>query len=148
MSPDNKGSTMLNPFLFCLSRNLYKHVKLLFLGGGAALGDIPLPSDDLGGPRVEHLGAAGEAMAAAARETNNNGGGMAGAAADWDVISNTNSRLSDHTPVFPTIAFLGMALVLVFIINHLYKSKAKPRRKKPRLRKMQNVVYGIRVPGV
>ena len=67
---------------------------------------------------------------------------------DWDVIASTNSRLSDHMPVFPTIAFLGMALVLVFLVNHLYKSKSKPRRKKPRLRRYQNVTYGVKVPGV
>ena len=61
-------------------------------------------------------------------------------------FSDTNSRFYG-TPVFPTIAFLGMALVLVFLLNFFYKSKHKPtRRKKPRLRR--TLFFGTKVPGV
>ena len=68
---------------------------------------------------------------------------------EWDAIPNTNSRLYGNSPVFPTIAFLGMALVLVFLVNILYKSKHKPRRRRPRTTKrFHNVTLGVKVPSV
>ncbi len=71
------------------------------------------------------------------------GGGLP----SWDVVPGSNKHSYQAAPVFPTIAFLGMALVLVFIVNHVYKAKNKPRRKKPRLRKLQFLNYG-KMPGV
>jgi len=56
-----------------------------------------------------------------------------------------------ETPgVFPIMAFMGMVLVLVFFVNQLYKSKSKPRRKRPRLKRMQihQPPQGIKMPGV
>lgn len=130
-------------------RHLYKHVKLLSIGD-----EMPLPAmpeENLGGGDAgigggDPLGFGGGGAGP--------GGGAPGAVPgdpdannDWDVISSTNSRLSDHTPVFPTIAFLGMAFVLVFLLNIVYKNKNKPRRKKPRLRKIAPT-FGVKMPGV
>ena len=59
-----------------------------------------------------------------------------GAALSWDMQGGGNN-LSESGGFFPIVAFLGMALVLVFLVNHMYRSKQKPRRKKPRLRRLQ-----------
>ena len=67
---------------------------------------------------------------------------------NYDVVPGAGSHLYESTPVFPTIAFLGMALVLVFIFNYIYKNKTKPRRKGPRLRKMTRIAIGGKYPSV
>ena len=70
---------------------------------------------------------------------------------EWEAVpvSKRKTHLYESAPVFPTIAFLGMALVLVFLVNHLYKSKNKPRRKKQRsTRKLPPTIFGFKVPGV
>ena len=110
-------------FLFPVFSNLYKQMKLMSIGeGGIAL--PPLPREELL-PGIQDSPGKDE----------------------WDISPNTNSRLYGNTPVFPTIAFLGMALVLVFLVNILYKNKSKPRRKKTR-RRFTNVTFGVKVPGV
>lgn len=52
--------------------------------------------------------------------------------------------------VFPTLAFLGTVLVLVFIVCQVYRRRNnKPRRKRVRLRRVQQVTtFGGKVPGV
>ena len=49
-----------------------------------------------------------------------------------------NSRhLYPASPVFPTLAFLGMALVLVFILNHIYRTKGRHRKhRRPRIKRL------------
>ena len=118
---------------FLFPSNLFRQQKLLSVGlepplpilphGGGEDGSDPLPP----GIRDTPLGGAGSA----------------------DMMG-VSGRLYDSTPVFPTIAFLGMALVLVFLINHFYKNKHKPRRKKVRLKKLPSVsTYGgVKMPGV
>lgn len=66
---------------------------------------------------------------------------------DWESIP--NPQVSDHTtPMFPpSIAFLGLVLCIVFFINYFYKNRSKPRRKKPRLKRIPNI-YGVKMPGV
>ncbi|ELT90538.1 hypothetical protein CAPTEDRAFT_207115 [Capitella teleta] len=70
-----------------------------------------------------------------------------GSGANWELMG-SSGRLYDSTPMFSTIAFLGMALVLVYIINHIYKGKHRPRRKRGRLKKMPTIFSGVKMPGV
>lgn len=48
----------------------------------------------------------------------------------------------DSSTVFPALAFLGTALVVLFLVNQYYRGKSKPKRKRPRLKKLNNLVYG------
>lgn len=115
---------------FCSScRNLFKQQKLLSVGLEPALPIMPHAD----GEELSDLQPPGF------REMSK------GPAANWEMMG-SNGRLYDTTPVFPTIAFLGMALVLVFLINHFYKGKHKPRRKRMRLKKV--VPFGAKVPSV
>ncbi|XP_013391143.1 membrane-bound transcription factor site-1 protease-like [Lingula anatina] len=67
-------------------------------------------------------------------------------AGTWEKLKASNPRTPDGATVYPYLAFMGTALVLLFVVNHMYKNKTRPRRKKPpRLRKM---LFGGRVPGV
>lgn len=110
-----------------VSSNLYKQVKLLSLGDEIAL--PPLPREDLL-----------PGLRGGADDSSNEA---------WDLLPNTNSRMYGGTPVvFPTIAFLGMAIVLVYLVRIIYKNKTKPRRRRPKLRRFHNVTYGVKVPGV
>lgn len=58
------------------------------------------------------------------------------------------SHSMDTSTVFPALAFLGTALVVLFLLNHWYKGRTKPRRKRPRLKKLQHLIYGTKVPSV
>lgn len=52
-------------------------------------------------------------------------------------------RVYDPGPVYPTVAFLGMAVVLVFVVRHVYNHRHRPRRKRlPRIRRMPTVTAG------
>ncbi|KAL4234848.1 Membrane-bound transcription factor site-1 protease [Mactra antiquata] len=52
------------------------------------------------------------------------------------------------TTVFPVLAFLGTALVVLFMLNMYYKGKSKPKRKRPRMKKFQGLMYGYKGPSV
>ena len=54
----------------------------------------------------------------------------------------------DSSTVFPVLAFLGMALVVLFMVNQYYRGKSKPKRKRPRMKKLHNLVYGYKGPSV
>ncbi len=64
-------------------------------------------------------------------------GDGAGAASSWDQhhAAGQLHLPGDSGSYFPYIAFLGTAGVLVFLVNHMYRSKQKPRRKKARPRR-------------
>lgn len=59
----------------------------------------------------------------------------------------TNSQELDTGTVFPALAFLSTALVLLFLFNQYYKGRSKPKRRRPRLRKLHQMLYG-KMPGV
>lgn len=109
--------------------NLYKQVKLLSLGLDSLL---PLMAQQQGDEMEGIRDTPGERSS------------------EWEAVpvSKRKTHLYESAPVFPTVAFLGMALVLVFLVNHLYKSKNKPRRKKQRTRKLPPTIFGFKVPGV
>lgn len=54
----------------------------------------------------------------------------------------------DVFTVFPVLAFLGTAFVVLFLLNQYYKGRAKPKRKRPRVKKFYNIVYGSKMPSV
>lgn len=56
----------------------------------------------------------------------------------------------DKSTVFPALAFLGTALVVLFLLNQYYRGRSKPRRKRPRVKKFtgSGMMYGHRVPSV
>lgn len=54
----------------------------------------------------------------------------------------------DTSTVFPALAFLGTALVVLFMLNQYYKGRSKPKRKRPRMKKFHSLVYGTKVPSV
>ncbi|XP_045191862.2 membrane-bound transcription factor site-1 protease-like [Mercenaria mercenaria] len=54
----------------------------------------------------------------------------------------------DTSAVFPALAFLGTALVVLFLLNQYYKGRSKPKRKRPRTKKFHNLMYGYKVPSV
>ena len=54
----------------------------------------------------------------------------------------------DSSTVFPALAFLGTALVVLFLVNQYYRGKSKPKRKRPRLKKLHHIVYGYKGPSV
>ena len=102
------------------SSNLYKHQKLLSIGL-----EPPLP-------------ALNKPLAPGIQEQ---------PGFNWETMpGGLPAQARDATPIFPVIAFIGTMLVLLFLINHMYKAQTKPRRKKPRLKKLYNT--GGRVPGV
>ncbi|KAJ8303462.1 hypothetical protein KUTeg_019858 [Tegillarca granosa] len=45
----------------------------------------------------------------------------------------------DSASVFPVVAFVGTGLVLLFLLNQYYKSKSKPKRKRPRIKKPHHI---------
>ncbi|XP_052230878.1 membrane-bound transcription factor site-1 protease-like [Dreissena polymorpha] len=49
---------------------------------------------------------------------------------------------TERASVFPALAFLGAALVLLFMLNQLYKKRTKPKRKRPRLKNYSRLVQG------
>ena len=73
----------------------------------------------------------------------------------WDASRRPSSwfRFADHLTMFPVLAFVGMVLVFGFFLNQLFKRKTRPKRKKPRLKKLQPILVnagnaGVKVPGV
>lgn len=54
----------------------------------------------------------------------------------------------DSAGVYPVIAFVGTGLVMLFLLNQYYKGKTKPKKKRPRLKKLHHLVYGNKMPGV
>lgn len=54
----------------------------------------------------------------------------------------------DTSTVFPALAFLGTALVVLFMLNQYYKGRSKPKRKRPRMKKFHGLMYGTKVPSV
>lgn len=60
----------------------------------------------------------------------------------------TNHSIYDGAPTYPTIAFFGMAAVLVYFVTNIYKWRVKRRRKKPRLRKTRNPPFALKIAGV
>jgi hypothetical protein len=58
------------------------------------------------------------------------------------------TRDVDSFTVFPALAFLATALVVLFLLNQYYKGRSKPKRKRPRMKKFHNLMYGYKVPSV
>lgn len=56
--------------------------------------------------------------------------------------------VQDTSNVFPVLAFLSTGLVVLFLLNQYYRSRSRPKRKRPRPRKLQQLIYGAKVPGV
>ena len=114
--------------IFFHFRNLYKQQKLLSIGLDSPIQWLPqLPEGNIGGIQESFGG----------EDSNSN--------------PQTGYLDAPETPgVFPIMAFMGMVLVLVFIVNHMYNRKSKPRRKRPRLKRMQiqHSQSTIKVPGV
>ncbi|XP_056009187.1 membrane-bound transcription factor site-1 protease-like isoform X2 [Ostrea edulis] len=54
----------------------------------------------------------------------------------------------DSNSVFPVLAFIGTGLVLLFLLNQYYRGRSKPRRKRPRLKKIHTLLYGTKGPSV
>ncbi|KAK3086362.1 hypothetical protein FSP39_017399 [Pinctada imbricata] len=54
----------------------------------------------------------------------------------------------DSNNFFPVLAFLATGLVLLFILNQYYRTRSKPKRKRPRLKKLHQIIYGNKIPGV
>lgn len=54
----------------------------------------------------------------------------------------------DHFGMYPVLAFVGTGLVLLFLLNQYYKGKAKPKKKKPRVKRVHHLVYGTHEPRV
>ncbi|XP_074645435.1 membrane-bound transcription factor site-1 protease-like [Tubulanus polymorphus] len=50
-------------------------------------------------------------------------------------------NLQNKLTMFPVLAFLAMCFVLLFFFNQLCKGKTKPRRRKPRLKRIHHVTY-------
>ncbi|KAK2147562.1 hypothetical protein LSH36_547g03036 [Paralvinella palmiformis] len=111
-----------HPLNISAPSNLYQHQKLLSVSG---LDDLPLM------PQHDKLLPLPEAPD--------------GAPVNINLLPSYSRRMYETGPVFPTVAFLGMALVLVFILKQVYKNKR--RRKRPRLRKTPIMALS-KVPGV
>ncbi|XP_005107775.1 membrane-bound transcription factor site-1 protease [Aplysia californica] len=56
--------------------------------------------------------------------------------------------VQDRSTVYPVLAFLGTGLVALFLFNQYYRARSRPRRKRPRPRKLQQMIYGSKMPGV
>ena len=56
--------------------------------------------------------------------------------------------VQDRSSVFPVLAFLGTGLVVLFLFNQYYRTRSRPRRKRPRARKLLQLNAGRQVPGV
>jgi len=71
-------------------------------------------------------------------------------AKDQPVRETSSTHDMDTHAVFPIIAFLGTALVILFMLNQYYKVRSKPKRKRPRnLKKFtSSMFYGYKVPSV
>lgn len=112
--------------LFC--RNLFQQQKLLSVGL-----DESLP---LGRQSVEDLIESMETKEKIdhGAEPHIQGGGVM-----QDIDSNS---------VFPVLAFIGTGLVLLFLLNQYYRGRSKPRRKRPRLKKIHTLLYGTKGPSV
>lgn len=69
---------------------------------------------------------------------------------DQILPDNGFSHDMDKHAVFPIIAFLGMALVVLFMLNQYYKGRSKPKHKRPRNMKKfpTSMMYGYKVPSV
>lgn len=53
----------------------------------------------------------------------------------------------DTNNVFPVVAFVATGLVLLFLLNQYYKSRSKPKKRRPRLKKFHQLFTG-KVPSV
>ena len=113
--------------------NLYQPQKLLSIHG------LEAPHLSLGtGHRDDHLDEVESAIREAPGRAQDTGQPGARSLAQ-DV---------DGSTVFPALAFLGTALVVLFLLNQYYKGKSKPRRKRPRINKKFHTMYGYKVPSV
>jgi len=73
--------------------------------------------------------------------------GWRAGAGSGSVDSSKGGGELDSWSVFPVLAFLGTALVLLFMVNQYYKTRSKPRRKKQRGttgtgKRYSHMVYG------
>ncbi|KAH9487758.1 Membrane-bound transcription factor site-1 protease [Bulinus truncatus] len=64
------------------------------------------------------------------------------------IQSPLNTPLQDRLTWFPVIAFLATCLVALFLFNQYYRAKSRPKRKRPRPKKMAAIAYVGKVPGV
>lgn len=126
--------------IILFSRNLYLHQKLLAIDLDAAL---PI----LAAANQRDLLPKGIQDAPGGRLFNWN---PAAGGSQLDGVPSSYGDIYNNAPVFPTIAFLGMALVLVYFLTNVYKCRNKPRRKKPRMRKTPRLIvpFALMVAGV
>jgi membrane-bound transcription factor site-1 protease len=69
--------------------------------------------------------------------------------AGWEKVPGSQGiNFQDHLTMFPILAFVAMVLVLGFFLSQLNKGKSKPKRRRPRLRKIQRITYTSNMPGV
>ncbi|XP_041376922.1 membrane-bound transcription factor site-1 protease-like [Gigantopelta aegis] len=107
--------------------NLYQHQKLMSVGGL----DAPLPPlNKLGNPMQPHMG-----------RINDKPGSM------LNFQFKGSQLVQDSSNFFPVIAFIGTGLVLLFLVNQYYRGRARPKRKRPKPRRLQQLIYGVK-PGV
>ncbi|KAL5022745.1 hypothetical protein ScPMuIL_001900 [Solemya velum] len=66
---------------------------------------------------------------------------------DPGTITSNHSQELDTGTVFPALAFLSTALVCLFLFNQYYKGRSKPKRRRPRMKKLHQILYG-KGPGV
>ena len=110
------------------SRNLFQQQKLLSIGL-----DETLP---LGKQSVEDL--------IESLETKE----KLGYGAEPHVQGGGPNQDIDSNNVFPVLAFIGTGLVLLFLLNQYYRGRSKPRRKRPRLKRIHTLLYGTNGPSV
>lgn len=71
-----------------------------------------------------------------------------GAEPGWERIPGEHPHISDATSYFPVIAFLGMAFVLIFLVNHVYNKKKNRPKKARRVKRKHRSLFSGKMPGV
>ncbi|XP_019641774.1 PREDICTED: membrane-bound transcription factor site-1 protease-like [Branchiostoma belcheri] len=90
--------------------NLYKHQKLLSID----LMEPPVPNVVRRQPGIQHIVSDG---------------------VGWDIQPGVPSHPHNSIQSMPVFALAGLTLVVVFFAVHIHKSRSKPKRRKPRLKR-------------
>ncbi|XP_069113191.1 membrane-bound transcription factor site-1 protease-like [Argopecten irradians] len=121
--------TVAHPLNVSAPSNLYQQQKLLSTGL-----DIPVPPgiDRRDGDLMPNIGI-----------VKDSGGFQA------DPLMKPANQLQDvdSNSVFPVVAFVATGLVILFLLNQYYKSRSKPKKRRPRLKKFHQIFTG-KVPSV
>lgn len=116
----------------CYSRTLYQPQKLLSINSFDAVN-----LDVMAGPKANLI-----------VESNSAIKDLPSRVVDDKSPGHSYTEDVDTSTVFPALAFLGTALVILFMLNQYYKGRSKPKRKRPRMKKFHNLMYGYKVPSV